>query len=324
MSDDNSRQPVGSDWATILPGGANPPTVGTAVAAPAPAAPPAGTLAAPPADVRPAQAAAPTREPMAYQPAGYQPVSYPPPAFPPPAGAPVGAAPYQGVGQPATSQGIGASAQPGAGGVYPPVTAPPPWFGPPVKQRNTALVVVLSVVGGFIALAVLVAIAIPVFLNQRKPVPVTLTMPATLDGGTMLTTPAAQQAVSNFVASFGNAEAGLLTDVQAGVYKRTGSPGFVVGGGKLLHRPTSAQRDEFMTGFTKGASSQYSVTMAKVPPGPLGGTTQCGMLQTDPSPSVICISMDSSAVIVAIVYTNDIAAGTADAVQLRGDVEHTG
>ncbi|MGH8888533.1 MAG: hypothetical protein ACRDV3_02085, partial [Acidothermaceae bacterium] len=114
----------------------------------------------------------------------------------------------------------------------------------------------------------------------------------------------------------------LLTGVQAAVYARPDSTGFVVGTGKLLHRPTSKQRDEFMTGFAKGASTQYSMTMTKVPAGPLGGTTECGTLQTADTPAVICISMDNSAVVVAIVYTSDLAQGTVLASQLRSDVEH--
>jgi hypothetical protein len=193
---------------------------------------------------------------------------------------------------------------------------------PPPKPANRGWIIAVGAVVGVIVTLIAVAVAIPVFLNQRKPEAVTLTLPTSMAGGTLSTTPQAQQVTSTFVTGFGNDERGLLTDVQAGVYTRSGSTGFVVGTAKLVHRPTAAQRNAFMAEFAKGAAATASLTMTKFPPGPLGGVTECGMLQTATTPAVVCISMDNAAVVVTIDYTSDLLQGTTDALQLRGDVEH--
>ncbi|MGH8890111.1 MAG: hypothetical protein ACRDV3_10215, partial [Acidothermaceae bacterium] len=94
--------------------------------------------------------------------------SYPPPAYPPPAYPPV-------AGPPVAFPQAGYPAGPG--------------FAPPAKKRSRTLIVLLSVLGGIVGIIILAAIAVPVVLNQQKPVPVTLTLPTNLEGATQLTTP---------------------------------------------------------------------------------------------------------------------------------------
>jgi len=224
-------------------------------------------------------------------PASFQPLGGPPAAFQP-AGYPIG---------------------------YPTGLAYPP----PVKKRNTALIVVLSVVGAFIGIAILVAIAIPVFLNQRKPDPVTLTMPTTLEGSAQITTAAAQQVTSTMVSEFSTDSAKYATGFRAGLYGQGAGPAFLVSTGKLTRRPTATDRQTFVSQFAKGAQQTTPISMVPVPPGPLGGTTDCGLADASGDESaVMCISIDNSAIVFVAVYTSDLTQGTLLATQLRSDVEH--
>ena len=307
--------------------------------APAPVLPPAEPIVA---DMPPASHAAPSYpDPIPVPP--YPTPGYPAPAYPalasagapypgysaPPAPAfarPGFPAPQPGFPQPGVSQpgvpqpGFPQPAFPQGGfpqGGF--ATALP--FAPPSTGRKVGLVVGLSV-AGVVGVAVLAAIAIPVFLGQQKPKPVTLTLPPTLEGSAQLTTGAAQQAASAMSTQFGNATTGYTTDLNTAVYK--GPTSFLITTAKLTRRPTPADRNSFVTNFAKGAAGQASaVSMAKVPPGPLGGSTECGLTAPANSvPAVVCVSIDDSAIVFVAVYTDDLVSGTMLATELRGDVEH--
>ena len=58
------------------------------------------------------------------------------------------------------------------------------------------------------------------------------------------------------------------------------------------------------------------ITLTKVPPGALGGTTECGLANGD-TPFEVCFSLDNSAAVYVIVYTSDFVQGTLLAQKLR-------
>jgi hypothetical protein len=194
-------------------------------------------------------------------------------------------------------------------------------FAAPPKRTNPAIIIV-SIVGGIVLVLILIAVAIPVFLSQRKPATVTLTLPASLDGAPQMTTAAAQQATSTIVQGMNDGERAFATGFQAALYSGGSSPGVLVAAGKLTRRPTANDRTQFFQGFERGAAGSASgVSFTKVPPGPLGGTTECG-LEITSTPAVMCLSMDNSAIVFVAVYTSDLTEGTMTALQVRSEVEH--
>jgi hypothetical protein len=195
-------------------------------------------------------------------------------------------------------------------------------FAPPPKRTNPAIIIA-SVVGAVLLAVILAAVAIPVFLSQQKPKPVTLTIPDTLEGSPRVTSSAAQQATSMIMQGLTDNERGFATDFNAALYAGGTSPGVLVATGKLTRRPTANNRARFFQGLERGsASSAAPMSFAQVPPGPLGGTTECGLEITATTPAVICLSMDDSAIVFIAVYTSDVAGGTMTALQVRSDVEH--
>jgi hypothetical protein len=197
--------------------------------------------------------------------------------------------------------------------IYPPsfVMAPPPAT---KKGIPTAAKVAIGIVVGFVLVAILAAIAIPVFLN-RKPPAVTLLLPRTLQGSTQLTTPAAQQAVSQLRSSVtGNIS---FTDPQAAIYGRDTTPAFGILAAKLTHIPTTTDSQAFLN----GVSGAGSAPMSAEPSGPLGGTTQCGIETTDGTQVALCASIDKSAIVMVLVYSGDLADDAVLAQKLRLAVE---
>jgi hypothetical protein len=212
----------------------------------------------------------------------------------------------------------------------PPGYGPPPFGAPgyggyPVGAtpgRSTAsrvLIALAITVVGIIGIGIIAAVAIPVFLSQRdKPVPVTLVLPQTLEGSTKLDSPALEQ-VQSTVESTVFPDRTVFSDPQAAFWGN-GAPTFGVVAAKLVHRPTQSQAADYWNGVTRGAT-QDQVTLTNVPPGALGGTTECGMATGEDIPFLMCFSLDNSAAVYVIVYTSDMVQGTLMAEKLRGDIE---
>ena len=137
------------------------------------------------------------------------------------------------------------------GGYLPPAYAAPP-VGPPgyggyptgaPQGRSTASRVVIGVAIAVVAL-IAIGVAIPVFLSQRKPVPVTLVLPQSLEGSTKLDSAAFQQ-VDSTVESTAFADHTVFTEPQAAFWgnrhsnvrrhhRKAGSPSDPLGGVRLL------------------------------------------------------------------------------------------
>jgi hypothetical protein len=288
MRDKTSRGVTTPGWATILPGA------------------PSGTPEPPAPPVPPAPPAPPAR------------FGTPPQFGAAFGGAPgmassVGIAPNPGYGPPpaAFSPGIPNPA-------FPAMALP---FAPPPKRTNPALVIA-AVVGGVVLVLVLIAIAIPVFLAQQKPKPVTLTIPASFDGSPRITSNEAQQATGLIVQGLTAQSPTVAGSFDAAVYSAGTSPAVLVAAGKLTRRPTSNDRARFFDGFNNAQGDDDPVTLATVPPGPLGGTTECGLANSTGTPAVLCISMDDSAIVFVAVYTTDLTQGTMTALEMRSTVEH--
>jgi hypothetical protein len=207
----------------------------------------------------------------------------------------------------------------------PPAYGPPPFGAPgyggypigatPGRSTGSRVLIGLAIVlVGIVAIAV----AIPVFLSQRKPVPVTLVLPQNLEGSTKLDSPALEQ-VQSTVESTVFPDRSVFNDPQAAFWGN-GTPTFGVVAAKLVHRPTQSQTDGYWKGVERGAT-QDQVTLTKVPPGALGGTTECGMATGEDVSFLMCFSLDNSAAVYVIVYTSDMVQGTLMAEKLRGDIE---
>jgi hypothetical protein len=213
----------------------------------------------------------------------------------------------------------------------PPAYGPPPFGAPgyggyPVGAtpgRSTASRVLIGLaiaVLGIIGVGILAAIAIPVFLNQRdKPVPVTLVLPQTLEGSPQLNSASFQQLESNAESTVFPANT-VFSDPQAAVYGNAGAPSFVIMAAKITSRPTASDRTSYWNAIARSGSDKQ-ITLTKVPPGALGGTTECGLANSD-VPFEVCFSLDNSAAVYVIVYTSDLVQGTLLAQKLREDVEH--
>ena len=256
---------------------------------------------------QPAQFGSPAQfAPPAHQPAAYQPAAFPPPTNPPSGYQPNHFEP-QGYAAP------GYQAQ----GYAPPGQAQPYQNFPPTGGRSTGAKVAIGVVVGVVVLLVLAAI--PVVLS-RQPVAVTLTLAPTIEGSSRLDTPANEQlAASAKEQAFGNQT--LFSDPQAAVYGDSGAPSFVIVAAKLVHRPTATEAAGFWKGTQNGAS-KVGATFVNVPPGPLGGTSKCSVIEAGSRQVLACLSLDNSALVYVIVYTDDLATGSVLAEQVRADVEH--
>jgi len=193
-------------------------------------------------------------------------------------------------------------------------------FNPP-KRTNPALVIA-GVVGGVVVVGILAAIAIPVVLAQQKPKPVTLTLPATFDGSPRVTNSTAQQATDLVAQGLSGALPRVTGNFDAAVYSAGTSPAVLVAAGKLTRRPTSEDKARFFQGMNNAQGTDDPVTLAAVPPGPLGGMTECGLANSSQTPAVVCVSIDDSAIVFVAVYTSDITQGTMTALEVRSTVEH--
>ena len=137
------------------------------------------------------------------------------------------------------------------------------------KSRNWPMIV-LVVAGSLVALLVLLAVAIPVFLNQREAALASRTsvsVPSSVAGLPLATTPAAKQAEAGLVSmmptSLGLTMAGLYTNGMSSVVVLAGA-----------HRMTRTMQAGFLAGVESDARAD-GARMHDVAPGPLGGTMRC-------------------------------------------------
>jgi hypothetical protein len=208
----------------------------------------------------------------------------------------------------------------------PPAYGPPPFgapgyqgYPPPqVPSSSKTRIGVIVAVCVVLVIGVLYAVAKPVFGRQHKPVPVTLVLPPSLEGSPKLNTAALQQLESTAESTVFPAGT-VFSEPQAAFYGN-GPPSFGVMAAKITSRPTPAEAASYWNAVAHGASDGQ-VTLTKVPPGALGGTTECGLALGD-VPFTVCFSLDNSAAVYVIVYTSDIVQGTLMAEKLRADVEH--
>jgi hypothetical protein len=313
-----------SPWAaSILPGVALPRN-SQAPAAPAPPAPPAQAAVAPflPTDLIAAPAfgpAPPVGLPAEVAPAfqfdpdgdlASAPQLPPPPQFDP--GPQFGAAPQYGPGPQFGTPQFGtpqfgmpqpfAPAQPMQPGYAPPMQPgyAPPFGGPPPKGGvPTAVWVALAAVGGVVLLMILAAIAIPVFLNQRKPADRPVSIPLTMLGQSQLHNADLDSATARLLLAFGTSGSGLAAPDGA-FYGQEDTPTFFVGAAKLTRQLTPAERADLLR---PGAS--FSPTPEGA--GPFGGTLECGQIDQNGTQGAECVSVDSAAVVVTVIFDSSSA-----------------
>jgi hypothetical protein len=220
--------------------------------------------------------------PQGYAPQGYAPQGYAPQPFAPPGG--------------------------------------PNGYGPPPSRRvPVAVWVVLGVVGGLMAMGILAAIAIPVFLSQReKPANRTVSIPTTLLGQTQLHTPNLDAAAAQAVTAMRAAKTPWAQESAA--YYGTGDlPVFFVAAAKVTVRPTPADT----TAFMKSVAASTNVGLSPVGAGPFGGKMECGLTTAaDGAQATACYSIDDAAVTMIIVFQSSPDQAALLARQIIGSVEH--
>ena len=255
------------------------------VAAPALSAP-----MAPPAPVGyPSASYQPTSQPAPYQPAPYQPAAYAPPPNPPSSYQPSRFEP----------QGFAASGYQTPGyappGYLPPAQAQPFQNFPPTSGRSAGAKVLIGlalVVGGFVVLGILAAIAIPVFLSQRaKPANRNIVLPSVLLDQQRLSSADLDASVAAEVASLQKHTPGG-SQAQAAFYGQGGLPTFLVVAGKPGRRPTPADTKAFFSTQSGG-----ELTFTPVANGPFGGTMECGPATANGVAATICGSVDDAGVV---------------------------
>jgi hypothetical protein len=250
-------------------------------APPAAAYPPPAVFAPPAAPIAPATSAAPTGATVPAP--GYGPVD----RF----GLPVTpTSPAFGM-QPAGSPPMSSS--------YPPPTGygPPVGYLPPVAQQGwpTAAKVAIGAVAGVIAVAILAAVAIPVFLNQRlTPANRPVAIPQTILGMGQLDDPALAPSTQAALTAM-NPEGYPWGSATGAYFGQDGSPEFFVAAAKLTRQLTIAERD----GFFRGAGDKAA--LQKVGSGPFGGAMECASLSSGSAQGVECISIDSAAIVTTTV-----------------------
>jgi hypothetical protein len=173
-----------------------------------------------------------------------------------------------------------------------------PGAGISTSGRSTASKILLGV-GIALGLLILIAVAIPVFLSQRKPANRNVVLPTTLVDQQRITGNAdLDAAAATEVAALSKIIPGG-SQTQAAYYGLDGEPTFMVIAGKLAHRPTSADVTSFFS--THNAADP---TLVKLGSGQFGGTLECGASTVDGNVVTICASLDSAAAIVLVATNN--------------------
>jgi hypothetical protein len=230
------------------------------------------------------------------------PVGYPPSANPQPA-------PAYGYGPPAIGNGYGPP--PGYGPV-------PVGYYPPARQQGwpTAAKVAIGTVAGLIALAILAAVAIPVFLQQsQKPANRPVAVPATLFGDSQLHTADLDSAVTAALADFDQPGSPWGTP-QGAYFGQDDGPLFFVGAAKLTRRLLPDEQAEL---FREGATA--GTVLSAQGSGPYGGRMECGSVTRDGASGIDCFSYDSAAVVITVVFNSTPSQAAILSRQLIGAVE---
>jgi hypothetical protein len=276
---------------------------------------------APPAPSAPAGPPAPVGYPSApYQPA-YQPAAYQPAAFPPPTNPPSGYQPNRFEPQGYAAPGYQAQgyAPPG----YPPPGQAQPYQNfPPTSGRSAGSKVLIGLaigVVGFVVLAILAAIAIPVFLSQRaKTANRNVVLPGILLEQPQVHNTNLDTAMSNAVANLQNSMTGL-TETRGAYYGPADQPLFAVVAGRLPNRPTAADENSFFTAIA--ADDKLTHGFTPTGSGPYGGKMECGQAIAAEAPITFCASVDSAAVVLIIGFSQSSDQTAILARQIIGSIE---
>lgn len=216
---------------------------------------------------------------------GYQPPaapgSYPPGSYPPPA------------------PGAGGYPPPGPGS-YPPPGGPAPQYGmgPAPKKNNSALKIVLIVVG-VVALLCVGGIGVAVYKGKETvkqvvdAAKISVVEPETLGGRAKATDPALQSSVDG------------LDSEMSKIPGATGSVGAIYGDAKeqdivmvaatsSINGSAQSRYDEFTQGLGQGGIKLDN--LADTDPGPLGGIAKCGDSDTSGVPMAVCVWSDNGSV----------------------------
>jgi type II secretory pathway pseudopilin PulG len=159
------------------------------------------------------------------------------------------------------------------------------------------LIALAITVVGIIAVGILAAIAIPVFLSQQKPANRNVVLPAMLVEQQQVHDATLDAASATVVAGLERDLPGL-TQAQSGYYGSDGQPLFMVAAGKLPHKATAADEKAYFS--TSGDTGSEQVVLAPVGSGPFGGKMECGTATFDGTPTTVCSSLDSAAAVVVI------------------------
>jgi hypothetical protein len=189
-------------------------------------------------------------------------------------------------------------------------TAPPAYATyPAVQQRGGIpgwLIALIAVVVGFVIIAVLAAVAIPVFLDQRAkataagstiPEAPAIVLPATVEGLSRSTDPEVQARMQSLLRGLPSA----VSDGQGAIYTDGSAHTIVLMSARFAHRVGPAEMSNVMAGFDNGLVSNAppGVTMSKPfdrEPGRIGGRLRCATMSGAASGQV-CMSADSTSML---------------------------
>lgn len=198
----------------------------------------------------------------------------------------------------------------------------PVWqYAPPPQGMSRGLKVLLGLgigLGALVVLAILAAIAIPVFLDQRAKAlaaRTTVSLPDRVGAMVRLGTPQAA-AIEARLAGIPGPGTHL-----AGVFGTGGTVQLAVG--VTRRASTGADQQAYLRGSERGldAVAGTTVAFADENPGTLGGSLRCGVMTPPGGSATVCFFVDAAAYGSVIVYN-----GSGDAVavarQAREAVEH--
>lgn len=189
-----------------------------------------------------------------------------------------------------------------------------PWAAPRPAGRSMTAMVLIGVACGFLVLilvGIMVAIAIPVYLNQHAKstaAATTLALPAQVGTLVKLTDPASLSVASQLSAT-------LPKGYQVGVYGNPGHQRLIV---YVYPRFLPPGADAaFVASSAEGAASN-GISMHVVDPGSLGGKARCGELPGQAATQ--CVFADSAGA-VGVLLGGTGPAAESEAVAIREQVE---
>jgi hypothetical protein len=186
-------------------------------------------------------------------------------------------------------------------GGYPPHPQPPGGWAPPPQKKGWPVIAKVGVsVVSIIAVLVVLAVVIPVFVDVRqKPANRPVTIPATLLGQSQIHSAEFDAQVGQILTYFDQRNPPWQA-ATGSFYGADGIPLFFLGAAKLTHKLDTYQEREFF-------AAPDNVTMQQEGSGPYGGKVECGPLSEDGVPEIVCGSVDNDAVIVTVTLNSSIA-----------------